>query len=111
MDIDCLKCTNSACCKLVVEVNRKEYESLDYKKDFDTNTDVFINKNPKLSSKRKYFDEMYSDRFAELKKRDDGYCVHLDPKSMLCGVYEKRPQCCRDYINSLCEKIREICTN
>ena len=109
MDIDCLKCTNSACCKLVVEVSRTEYDSIKYKNDFNTYTDIFIKDNPKYESKREYFNEMYKDRFAELKKGEDGYCINLNRKSMLCEVYEDRPECCRVYSNSACENIREIC--
>ncbi|MBD3379958.1 MAG: hypothetical protein GF408_05790 [Candidatus Omnitrophica bacterium] len=32
-----------------------------------------------------------------LKKRSDGYCVHLDEDSRKCSIYEDRPQACRDF--------------
>lgn len=32
----------------------------------------------------------------ELKRRPDGACVFLGPDG--CGVYERRPKACRDYV-------------
>ncbi len=32
----------------------------------------------------------------ELRKREDGACVYLGPDG--CGVYDKRPQVCRDFL-------------
>ena len=49
MEIDCLKCINSACCKLSVEVDKEEYNRftrLNLDKHFDTRTDIFVKKNP-----------------------------------------------------------------
>ncbi|HXU69696.1 MAG TPA: YkgJ family cysteine cluster protein [Polyangia bacterium] len=32
-----------------------------------------------------------------LRKRDDGYCVHSEPDTRRCGIYERRPAICRTY--------------
>jgi hypothetical protein len=32
-----------------------------------------------------------------IRKRDDGYCVHSEPDSGRCGVYQRRPAVCRTY--------------
>lgn len=32
-----------------------------------------------------------------IRQREDGYCVHCDPATRACGVYEKRPAVCRTY--------------
>jgi hypothetical protein len=32
-----------------------------------------------------------------IRKREDGYCVHSEPETGRCGVYEKRPAVCRSY--------------
>lgn len=32
-----------------------------------------------------------------LRKRDDGYCVHSEPQTARCGIYDKRPAICRTY--------------
>jgi len=30
-----------------------------------------------------------------IRKRDDGYCVHSEPETRRCGIYDKRPAVCR----------------
>jgi len=42
-----------------------------------------------------------------MKKSDDGYCVMLDRETMLCSIYEDRPEVCRAFKNNKCEKIRK----
>ncbi len=32
-----------------------------------------------------------------MHRRDDGWCTALDRNTMLCTIYEQRPQVCRDY--------------
>ena len=32
-----------------------------------------------------------------IRKREDGYCVHSEPDSGRCGIYDKRPAICRTY--------------
>lgn len=113
MGVDCLKCINSACCKLVIEVNREEYDSLhkSVKSSFIKNSDVFIKKNPRYSTKQEELDEMYKDNFAEMNKSDDDLCALLDRRTMMCSVYDNRPSVCRSYTTDRCTKIREICTS
>ena len=76
MDIDCLKCINSACCKEpIAQVDRKEYErlvDLGYESNMETYTDRFIERNPRYKDKKDIFDNMHKDIFAYLKKGDDG---------------------------------------
>ena len=111
--MNCLKCINSACCKLEVEVNKTEYNKfwkLDLDKHFDTRTDLFLKENPKYIKQMKTFDEMYKDNFAILKKGNDGQCVLLDRKTMKCTIYEDRPKVCVDFSNKSkrCLNIREL---
>ena len=108
--VDCLKCINSACCRLDVEINRDEYNRfwrLDLDKYFETRTDIFLKDNPKYIKQMKYFDEMYKDNFAILKKKKDGNCILLD-KDMKCSIYKDRPKVCEDYKHNRCLNIREL---
>ncbi|MEE9337995.1 MAG: YkgJ family cysteine cluster protein [Methylococcaceae bacterium] len=110
MKIDCLKCINSACCKLTVEVDRNEYNKfwkLDLDEYFETRTDVFLKENPKYLKRIKELDEMHKDNFAILKKRNDGNCILLN-ENMECSIYENRPKACREYKQSSCVNIREL---
>ena len=50
--IDCLKCINSACCRLDVEVDKKEYDrfkALGLDDYFTTRADIFLKKNAKVT--------------------------------------------------------------
>ncbi len=33
----------------------------------------------------------------QIRKREDGYCVHSEPTTFACSVYGKRPAICRTY--------------
>lgn len=53
--IDCLKCINSACCKLIIEVDRDEYNrlvDLGLKDKMETYTDIFLKQNAKYKNHR-----------------------------------------------------------
>jgi len=94
-----------------VEVDRTEYEhfkELGMQDHFTTYTDKFISLFPKYENKREDIDKMHEKLFAVLKKKKDGYCELLDPHTMLCTVYEKRPKVCRDYLSTRCKTIREL---
>jgi len=108
MEVDCLKCINSGCCRLKITIDKKEYESLKpkIKNEFVKHSEIYLSKNPKYKSKAEILDSMYEDNYAEMKKGVDGYCNLLDKKTMLCSVYENRPKICKDYINDKCVKIR-----
>ena len=112
--VDCLKCINSACCKLAIEVGRDEYEvfqAMGLMDSFETTTDKFMTKHPQHDTpiKREQLDSCYSDSdvYAEMKKGDDELCVMLNRETMLCGIYDNRPSVCRDYKTSRCEEIRK----
>jgi uncharacterized protein len=32
-----------------------------------------------------------------MRRRDDGWCAALDPATMLCTIYARRPGVCRDF--------------
>jgi Fe-S-cluster containining protein len=32
-----------------------------------------------------------------IRKREDDYCVHSEPETKRCGIYDKRPAICRTY--------------
>ncbi len=42
-----------------------------------------------------------------MDQQGDGACMALDPATLLCTIYERRPQVCRDFArgSSLCRKI------
>jgi len=108
--VDCLRCVNSACCRLTVEVDRDEYnsfKSLGLSHHFNTRTEIFIAKNPKHKKHTELFNEMYRDNYATIKKREDGYCVLLN-KKMECSIYADRPKACRDYKQLRCVNIRQL---
>ena len=107
--VDCLKCVNSACCKLDVEVDRLEFQrfkALRLDKYFETRTDIFIKKEPRYNEQTEILNKMYEANFAILKKGKDGLCVLLDRETMKCKIYEDRPKVCKDYTTSRCGKIR-----
>lgn len=109
--VDCLKCLNSACCRLDVEVDRDEYEKFkalgldDY---FKTRTEAFLEKNTKYKEHEELFNQMYNDNFATLNKGNDGQCILLDRRTMRCMVYEDRPKVCKDYSFNSCKNIRML---
>ena len=44
-----------------------------------------------------------------MAKGEDGWCVALDRNTMLCTIYEQRPQICRDFAmgGDECQQARE----
>jgi len=111
--IDCLKCINSGCCKLIIEIDREEYESLkpEIQNEFELKRDIFLSQNPRFQNiiPEEELDNMFRDLYAVMKKQSDGYCKFLNRETMICSVYEDRPNVCREYKNTKCEKIRELC--
>ena len=111
---ECLNCITSPCCKLYdVTVSKKEYEAFDLHMQscLIKTSDVFINKNPHLSDERKkrflkYIEENSEEKYATLKKQENGYCVLIDNDTKLCGHYEKRPIICREYTIDNCAQLR-----
>ena len=109
---DCLRCINSGCCKLIIEIDREEYESLkpEIQNEFELKRDIFLNENPRFRNviPDNELDNMFRDLYAVMKKESDGYCKFLNRETMLCSVYEDRPKVCREYKNTKCEKIRQL---
>lgn len=107
---DCLKCLNSGCCKLIIEVDKNDFNSLKpyIKKEFRLKSDIFFNENPRFKGVIDVgeINNMFSDVYAVMKKEEDGYCKFLNRKTMLCTVYEDRPNVCKKYNNNRCDKIR-----
>ena len=106
--VSCLNCINSGCCKLSIQVSKKEYDSLNLtiQKHFTIRIDEFFKKSPELKAIRQEIEPIFYGNYAEMHKNNDGYCPLLDRKSMLCSVYEDRPKTCQDYTNDRCDKIR-----
>lgn len=44
-----------------------------------------------------YFTEWNEHGALVMSRLDDGWCAALDRNTMLCMIYEQRPQVCRDY--------------
>lgn len=108
MKADCKKCINSGCCKLSIQIDKKEYDSLQpiVKEQFIKRIDLFLKKSPHLKGLENELEEMYKNNYAEMKKTADDYCPLLNKETMLCTVYENRPKTCRDYKSNKCSKIR-----
>ena len=107
--VDCLKCLNSACCRLDVEVDQNEYnrfKALGLDGYFTTRAEIFLKKNSKYKQHKEIFNKMYKDNFALLNKGKDGQCVLLDRKTMQCKIYEDRPKVCKEYTTDKCIKTR-----
>lgn len=68
---------------------------------------IFIKKNHGYQDKERFLDNLFKDNFAVMNKGLDGYCNFLDRDTRLCGVYENRPQVCKDFSNNSlhCKKI------
>lgn len=110
----CFDCVGS-CCKLTVDLTRKEYnklKELGHENAMETKTDVFIQEYPQYEKRRDYLDDIHKDVFAVLKKEKGGFCVLLNQNTRLCTIYENRPSPCVDYeMNSLrCNSIKK-CIN
>ena len=109
--VDCLKCLNSACCRLDVEVSREEYkrfEGLGLTDYFTTRSEIFLKKNEKYREHEELFNKMYNENYALLNKGKDGQCILLDRKSMRCTIYKNRPKVCKEYTTDRCVKIRTL---
>ncbi len=83
----CQRCTNSKCCTYFTQA----IDAPRSKQDFD------------------HLLWQISHRGVQLYKDKSGWyllintvCTHLQPDGR-CGVYEARPQICRDYTNDFCE--------
>ena len=42
-----------------------------------------------------------------MERLDDGWCAALDRNTMMCSIYEKRPQVCREFVMGSFECIIE----
>ncbi len=97
----CFGCVAS-CCKLIIDINRGEYERLNKLKLSESlikQSEMFIQKNPEYKGKEQFLDGMYNDDFAIIKKGKDGFCSLLNKETRLCGIYENRPKVCIEFSN------------
>ena len=110
---DCLRCVNSACCKLEVDVSKKEYDELskNIKDKFVLSSEAFITEFPIWKNRKNHIDKNLKSTYATIKKMKDGYCYFLNRASMKCSIYEIKPKSCSNYTNNRCKNIRHICTN
>jgi len=83
----CNYCTNSKCCTYITQ----QVDTPRSKQDFD------------------HLLWQLAHRDVQLYKDEDGWfllvnnpCLHLK-KGGMCGIYETRPQVCREYTNDFCE--------
>ena len=88
MDGKCSRCTNSKCCTYTTEA---------------------IGEAPRSKADFEHLLWQVSHENIEIYKDEDGWflliqgrCEHLGPGGV-CGIYEQRPQICRDYDNDWCE--------
>lgn len=113
MAIDCLNCINSACCKLEVDISKKEYDMLgkDIKDKFILNSEEFISQFPIWASKKEHINNNSISMYATIKRMADGYCYFLNRMTMECGIHDQKPQTCKEYSTDKCENIRHLCTS
>ncbi len=83
----CNYCTNSKCCTYITQ----QVDTPRSKQDFD------------------HMLWQLAHRDVQLYKDEDGWfllinnpCIHLQ-KGGMCGIYDTRPQVCREYTNDYCE--------
>jgi Fe-S-cluster containining protein len=88
MQDKCSRCVNSKCCTYTTEA---------------------IGAAPRSKSDFEHLLWQVSHHGVEIYKDEDGWfllfqgsCEHLGPGGA-CGIYEQRPQICRDYDNDWCE--------
>ncbi|MBW9257445.1 MAG: YkgJ family cysteine cluster protein [Candidatus Thiodiazotropha sp. (ex. Lucinisca nassula)] len=88
MDNKCHRCTNSKCCTYTTEA---------------------LGVAPRSKSDFEHLLWQVSHAGVEIYKDEDGWflliggsCEHLQPNGG-CGIYDERPQICRDYDNDWCE--------
>jgi len=110
----CSSCVAS-CCTLLIDLTKKEYlhlKSLNLSNNLLKQSEIFTQKNPIYKGKEEFFDSMYKDEFAIIKKEKDGFCSLLNKETRLCEIYENRPKCCRDYESNgkQCKQIKK-CIN
>jgi Fe-S-cluster containining protein len=43
------------------------------------------------------FTERTQDLYVRMRQASNGWCAALNPHTMLCTIYEKRPFLCREY--------------
>lgn len=100
MDVNkCLSC-RANCCKLFVNVSKKEYQVFKSKGMSDSflkHSEKFIQDNPQHRDKIDKIDSLYFETYAVLKKDESGKCVFLNKKTLLCSIYSDRPQACKDF--------------
>jgi Fe-S-cluster containining protein len=84
----CSRCTNSKCCTYTTEA---------------------LGVAPRAKSDFEHLLWQVSHEGVEIYKDSDGWfllfvgrCEHIQPDGA-CGIYEERPQICRDYDNGWCE--------
>jgi hypothetical protein len=72
---DALPYCKAQCCALLgTVVSPSELEKVDYAVDLDHNIGAFV-----------------------LQRDADGFCAYLDRGCRACGIYDDRPQTCRDF--------------
>ncbi|MEW8046499.1 MAG: YkgJ family cysteine cluster protein [Candidatus Thiodiazotropha sp.] len=88
MDGKCSRCLNSKCCTYTTEA---------------------IGVAPRSKADFEHLLWQVSHQGVEIYKDEDGWfllfqgsCEHLGPEGA-CGIYDQRPQICRDYDNDWCE--------
>jgi Fe-S-cluster containining protein len=115
MESICLNCVAS-CCKLVVEIDKIDYNKLvglGHKDIMTKQSEIFIRNNPSYKIKEKFLDEkLYVNNFAIIGKGKDGFCKLLDRETRLCTIYENIPKTCSEFSNeSLTCKNIKVCIN
>ena len=95
-DYDCSKCPAFCCGYPIIEATKRDIRRLARHFGVDEET------------ARERYTEKENNRVRKLKQRADPrmgakVCMFLNQRTRNCGVYEGRPQICRDYPGDRCE--------
>ena len=95
-DFDCSKCPAFCCGYPIIEATKRDIRRL--ARHFSVNE----------AEARERFTEKENNRVRKLRQRADRrmgtkVCMFLNQRTRNCGIYEARPQICREYPGDRCE--------
>jgi Fe-S-cluster containining protein len=110
----CINC-KSNCCKLEIDLTKKEFFNLNklgLGRNLKKRSIIFTDRYPNYANRISFLDKMYEENHAIILKNPDGFCQLLDMETRLCSIYDNRPEVCKVYeVDGVrCKKIK-TCIN
>lgn len=106
----CINC-KSNCCKLEINLTKKEFfnlSKLGLGENLKKRSIIFIDEYPDYHNRVDFLDKMYKENFAIILKNEQGFCQLLNMDSKFCSIYDNRPEVCKVYeVDGVrCKKIK-----